>query len=101
MGAPHGSSCKAVNECSTPTAFAGNTGSTPEDAPGRKLDELTARKLLIGAGRGSLHRLVRSLARTHVHHPHLEHRTRADLLCDLHRRIAGNRGAAQEGHLPL
>jgi len=30
-----------------------------ESALGRKLDELTTRKLRIGAGRGSLHRLVR------------------------------------------
>jgi hypothetical protein len=29
MGTPHGSSCEAVNDCSTPIAFAGNTGSTP------------------------------------------------------------------------
>jgi hypothetical protein len=29
MGAAHGSSCEAVNDCSTPIAFATNTGSTP------------------------------------------------------------------------
>jgi hypothetical protein len=29
MGTPHGSSCEAVNDCSTPIAFGGNTGSTP------------------------------------------------------------------------
>ena len=29
MGAPDGSSCEAVNDYSTPIAFAGNTGSRP------------------------------------------------------------------------
>jgi hypothetical protein len=29
MGTPYGSSCEAVNDCSTPIAFSGNTGSTP------------------------------------------------------------------------
>ena len=29
MGAPHGSGCEAVNDCSTPIAFSRNTGSTP------------------------------------------------------------------------
>ena len=29
MGTPHGSSCEAVTDCSTPIAFSRNTGSTP------------------------------------------------------------------------
>src|SRR5207249_7948089 len=38
------------------------SATAPESARGRTLDELTRRKLRIGAGRGSLHRLVRSLS---------------------------------------
>jgi hypothetical protein len=34
MGTPHGSSCEAVNNCSTPIAFAWNTGSTPGASKG-------------------------------------------------------------------
>jgi hypothetical protein len=32
MGTPHGSSCEAVNDCSTSIAFSGNTSSTPGDS---------------------------------------------------------------------
>jgi len=63
MGAPDGSSCEAVNDCSTPIAFAGNTGSTPGASKTFQPQRcgLTSISVIMMASRW-LHRLVRWLA---------------------------------------